>query len=388
MPWNETNVTEQKRQFIAAVEANEEEESFASICQRFGISRETGYQLLQRHGEGGATAFEPRSRRPLHSPQAITGPIEKLILQTRAAHSTWGARKLLAFLQRDHPRTIFPVASSIGDLLRRHGLTHPRKPSRGHFAPHTQPLAHSIAPNDLWCVDFKGWFRTLDGARCNPLTMTDATTRMLLRCNHVAKGTLNDVKPVFEAAFREYGMPLGIRSDNGPPFASIGIAGLSRLSIWWIRLGIWPERIEPGCPEQNGRHERMHRTLKAEVAANPEPNVRLQQRAFDRFKLEYNTIRPHEALGQCPPADFYTASTRSFPRAVPQISYPSEALVRSVRPNGQIKHRGGTHFLGEALAGENVALWEIDGGWDVYFGMIHLARFDARTERLIRDTRE
>ncbi len=383
MPWDETNRAEQKKKFIDAVEANEGD-TFATICARFGISRETGYKSLLRYHEGGTQAFEPRSRRPLHSPQAITGPIERLILQARGEHPTWGARKLVALLQRRFPRTSWPVASSIGDLLQRHGLTHPRA-SRGHVAPFTQPLGHSLAPNDLWCVDFKGWFRTADGVRCNPLTMTDATTRMLLRCNHVAKGDLAYVKPIFEAAFREYGMPLAIRSDNGPPFASNGVAGLSRLALWWIRLGIWPERIEPGCPEQNGRHERMHRTLQAEVAADPSPNIRLQQRALDRFRLEYNTIRPHEALGQRPPADFYSASGRPFPRVLPHIAYPDEALVRSVRPNGEIKHRGRSHFLGEALVGERVALWEIDGGWDVYFGMIRLARFDARTERLIRN---
>jgi putative transposase len=382
MPWKHTDTIDQREQFIQAV-ADNEGDSFAALCRRFEISRETGYQLVRRHEELGANAFQPGSQRPLHSPQAITLSVEKHVLEVRTTHPTWGARKILAYLQRRIPRATWPVASSIGDLLRRHGLTHPQR-RRAHVAPFTQPLGHSIAPNDVWCTDFKGWFRTLDGLRCNPLTITDATTRMLLRCNHLRKCGFADVKPLFEATFREYGLPLAIRSDNGSPFSSIGIAGLSRLSIWWIRLGIWPERIEPGRPEQNGRHERMHRTLEQEVASAPSPNSRLQQRAFDRFRLEFNTVRPHEALGQRPPADFYVASPRNFPKTLPDISYPEEALVRSVRPNGEIKHAGRLFFLGEALAGERVALWEVEAGWDVYFGMVRLAHLHARSGKLIR----
>ena len=233
-------------------------------------------------------------------------------------------------------------------------------------------------------MDFKGWFRTLDGARCNPLTITDATARMLLRCHHVAKCDLAHVRPVLEAAFREYGLPNAMRSDNGPPFASVGLAGLSPLAVWLVRIGVWPERIEPGCPEQNGRHERMHRTLQDEVASSPAPNLRLQQRALDRFRLEYNHERPHEALGQRVPADLYVPSSRAFPSRLQEIEYPTEAIVRVVKRTGEIKHRGESCYLSEALSGERIALWEVDGGWDVYFSVIRLARLDARTGRLIR----
>jgi putative transposase len=382
MTWQQSNTHDQKQKFIEAVEKNEFE-SFAAICSEFGITRETGYEMLRRYRESGADAFEPRSRRPLHSPQAISPAFEQHIIDVRIAHPTWGARKIRAVLMRRFPRSEWPVASSIGDLLRRRGLTHPRAPRR-HVTPFTQPLAHAVTANDVWCTDFKGWFRTLDGVRCNPLTITDATSRMLLRCNHVARGTFTDVQPIFEAAFREYGLPLSMRSDNGPPFSSMGIAGLSRLSVWWVRLGIWPERIEPGCPEQNGRHERMHRTLQEEVAAKPAVNIRLQQRAFDRFRTEYNEERPHEALGQCPPCDFYSPSLRVYPNVLPPIEYPPEAQVRSVRHSGEIHWQGRMVFISAALAGERVALWEIDGGWKVYFSVIELGRFDGRTKRLTR----
>jgi transposase InsO family protein len=382
MSWKPSDIIDQKREFVHAVEANTGE-SFTSICETFGISRETGYLLLRRHRELGTKAFEPQSRRPLHSPQAIKPVVEKKILEVRAKHPTWGARKILAYLQRHSPGRQWPVASSIGDVLRRNGLTHPRR-SRRRTAPFTQPLAHARAPNDLWCMDFKGWFCTSDGARCNPLTITDATTRMLLRCHHVAHGDLLHVRPILEAAFREYGLPHAMRSDNGPPFASKALAGLSRLSVWMVKLGIWPERIEPGCPEQNGRHERMHGTLQAEVAANPSANVRLQQRALDRFRFEYNHERPHEAIGQRTPADLYAPSPRHFPERLPEIVYPSDVTVRLVRDNGSIKHRGESVALTETLAGEHVALWEIEGGWDVYFSVIRLGRLSARTGRMMR----
>src|SRR5258706_9113093 len=233
MTWKQTNTIDQKRKFIEAI-ATKDRDSFAAICAAFGITRETGYELVRRYKAFGEAAFEPRSRRPLHSPQAISSAFEQHIIDVRVAHPTWGARKIRAVLKRRFPRSALPAASSIGDLLRRRGLTHPHVP-RPHLAPFTQPLGHALCANDVWCTDFKGWFRTRDGTRCNPLTITDASSRMLLRCNHVARGTFADVQPIFEAVFREYGLPLAMRSDNGPPFSSLGIGGLSRLSIWGVR---------------------------------------------------------------------------------------------------------------------------------------------------------
>jgi putative transposase len=205
---------------------------------------------------------------------------------------------------------------------------------------------------------------------------------MLLRCHHVSKSDLHSVRPVLEAAFREYGLPHAMRSDNGPPFASKGVAGLSRLSVWMVRLGVWPERIQPGHPEQNGRHERMHGTMQAEVATKPAANLRLQQRDLDRFRLEYNHERPHEALEQRVPADLYAPSPRVFPDRLPEIEYPAEAQIRVVKDCGDIKHLGDRFFLGEALAGERVALWEGEQGWEIFFGPIRLGRLDTKTRKV------
>jgi transposase InsO family protein len=382
MTWKPTDTTDQKLQFIQAARSRGGD-TFAEICARFGISRETGYQTLRRYEAEGVAGLEPVSRRPEHSPMAVRSGIEQQLIAARAEHPTWGPRKLRAFLERRYPRTRWPAPSTIGVILRRNGLSHPR-PTRARSAPFTQPLGHALTPNDVWCADFKGWFRTTDGSRCNPLTITDANTRMLLRCTHVARGDYAHVRPLFEATFREYGLPRAIRSDNGPPFASVGVAGLSRLAVWWIRLGIWPERIEPGHPEQNGRHERMHRTLELEVAAQPAGNLRLQQRDLESFRREYNTLRPHQALDDRTPAELYRPSLRAFPAKLPQIAYPPGVLTRSVRPNGEIKQAGRCFFLAEALAGERVALWEIDRGWDVYFGVIRLAHLDADTMKLTR----
>ena len=383
MTWTKTDSAKQKRQFIEDFK-RDRYDSFTALCDHFNVSRETGYELCRAYDERGEAAFESASRRPLNSPQAMGPAVEARIIELRTAHPTWGARKILALLEHRYPRSYWPVASSIGDLLRRRGLTHPQR-RRATSAPFSQPLGHCRAANEVWCTDFKGWFLTRDGKRCNPLTLTDADSRMLLRCTHVPRGNVGNVKPIFEAAFREFGMPLAMRSDNGPPFASNGVAGLSRLACWWVRLGIWPERIEPGCPEQNGRHERMHRTLKEEVTDHPEANARLQQRAFDRFRSEYNNERPHEALGQRPPASIYKPSPRPFPKRLPEIEYPSGVLVRTVRTTGEIRFEGDTWFLGEALEAERVAVWETERGWEVYFSTILLARFDPRTKRLVRN---
>jgi putative transposase len=382
MTWNTTDITEQKLLFIQAVQAATGE-SFADCCARFGISRETGYQTLRRYEQLGLAGLAPASKRPLHSPFAVTAEIEKLVLHARIEHPTWGPRKLLAFLKRRSPRTRWPAPSTLGELLRRQGLAHPR-PARRTQVPFTQPLGHALVPNDVWCADFKGWFRTRDRARCNPLTISDASTRMLLRCHHVARPDYATVRPLFEATFREFGLPHAIRTDNGPPFSSLSLAGLSRLSVWWIRLGIWPERTEPGHPEQNGRHERIHRTMQLDVADVPAANLRLQQRALERFRVEYNTVRPHEALDNRSPADLHRPSPRAFPEKLPDLEYPPGVITRSVRPNGEFRHAGHSIFLAQPLAGQRIALWEIDGGWDVYFGIIWLGRLDAATKKLTR----
>jgi putative transposase len=275
----------------------------------------------------------------------------------------------------------WPAHSTIGDLLRREGLSQPRKRRRTPV-PVTQPFAPVRAPNDLWCIDFKGWFRTRDGQRCDPLTLTDADSRFLLACRIVAP-TAEGVHPVVERALREHGLPLAIRSDNGPPFASTGAGGLTALAVHWVKLGIRLERTDPASPQQNGRHERMHATLKADTAKPPADTPAEQQAAFDRFRRTFNQVRPHEALGQKTPASRYTPSSRSYPDRIAEPTYEADHAVRRVRTNGTIKWGGELVFLSEALIGEPVGVAEtLTGDWIVRFADIPLGHIDRRTKKL------
>lgn len=261
--------------------------------------------------------------------------VEDAIVDARGKHPYWGPLKLHAWLERTAPEIQWPAPSTMGEILRRHGLAVPQK-KRPKAAPNTEPLKHAAGPNLVWCADFKGWFRCQDGSRCDPLTISDAYSRFLLRCQAAKHPDLWYTKPLFEATFREYGLPARIRIDNGSPFASVGIGGLSELSVWWIKLGIRPERIEPGKPSQNGRHERMHRTLKQETAQPPRSNLREQQRAFDDFRQEYNYQRPHEALQGKTPAECYQASSRPYHGRIRELAYPADFEVRQVSDGGQI----------------------------------------------------
>jgi transposase InsO family protein len=316
-----------------------------------------------------------------HANQTAEG-IEQMALELRQAHMRWGPRKLKHILERDEPGRCWPAASTIGALLKREGLVVARK-KRWRTAPYTEPLAHADEANRVWCADFKGWFRTADGERIDPLTISDAHSRYLLRCQAVEKTDTARVQAIFEAAFREYGMPEAIRTDNGAPFASRALAGLSRLAVWWIKLGIVPERIAAGHPEQNGRHERMHRTLKQEAAQPPAANRRKQQQVLDRFRQQYNEVRPHEALEMRTPAAVYQPSARTFPARVPEPEYPESMLVRSVRPHGHFRWNKSDVFLSEVLWGERVGLLAEDDRWfTIYFAQLPLARFDSRKLRV------
>lgn len=343
MPWTESCAMDQRMHFV--VEYDWDELTMAELCRKYGISRKTGYKWLTRVEEEGFESFKDRSRAPHHHPNQLTEAVEQAILALRALHPTWGPKKLLRRLQdQDSPKR-WPARSTIAEVIRRHGLAWPRK-RRRRVVPHEQPFARCDGPNSVWCVDFKGWFRTSDGQRCDPLTISDAFSRYLIRCQAVEDPGLRSVRPVFEAAFREYGLPWAIRSDNGTPFASHGIAGLSRLSVWWIRLGIRPERIEPGQPQQNGRHERMHLTLKNETASPSAATVRRQQQRFDAFQEEYNQQRPHEALELATPASKYQPSARPYPARLPEMAYPTEWACRRVRPCGRVRLHGGQFFTG------------------------------------------
>jgi transposase InsO family protein len=376
MPWKVSSVMEEKLRFV--FEYQRKERSMSELCQRYEISRETGYVWLRRYHAVGVAGLVELCRAAHRHGNQTPEEIEQQVLELRQRHMRWGPRKLKRILERDEPGRAWPAASTIGGLLKRAGLVVARK-KRLHTAPYTQPLAHAQECNRVWCADFKGWFRTADRERIDPLTISDAYSRYLLRCQAVEKTDTERVQAIFEAAFREYGMPEAIRTDNGPPFASHAVAGLSRLAVWWIKLGITPERIAAGHPEQNGRHERMHRTLKLEAAQPPAANRRQQQRELDRFRQEYNQVRPHEALQMQTPAAVYQPSARKFPSRVPEPEYPQTMLVRSVRAHGHFRWQRHDVFLSTVLWGENVGLLPADDRWfTIYFAQLPVARFDSR----------
>lgn len=373
---------EEKLRFVLQYDSGEH--TMTELCQRFEIARETGYVWLRRYRQSGLPGLVERSRTAHRHHNQTPEEIERMVLELRQAHMHWGPRKLRRILQRDEPGRRWPAVSTIGVLLKREGLVVARK-KRLHTPPYTQPLAHAKQANLVWCADFKGWFRTRDQQRIDPLTISDAHSRYLLRCQAVEKTDTARVRAIFEAAFREYGLPEAIRTDNGEPFASRAIAGLSRLAVWWIKLGITPERIAAGHPEQNGRHERMHRTLKQEAAQPPAANRRKQQQALDRFREEYNQVRPHEALDMRTPAEVYQPSSRTFPAQVPEPEYPETMLVRSVRRKGHFRWNKRDVFLSEVLWGERVGLLPEDGRWfTIYFAHYPIARFDSQQLRVKR----
>lgn len=382
MPWKMSSVMEEKLKFV--LEYLEQEWSMSELCERYGIARETGYVWLRRYQAVGWEGLREKSRAAQRYPNQTAEEIEEKVLDLREAHISWGPRKLKRVLERDEPGQRWPAASTIGVLLKRSGMIVGRK-KRFKTPPYTQPLAHADGANRLWCADFKGWFRSGNGERIDPLTITDAYSRYLLRCQAVEKMDTARVQAIFEAAFREYGMPEAIRTDNGAPFASRAVAGLSRLSVWWMKLGIVPERIEAGHPEQNGRHERMHRTLKQEVTQPAAANRREQQRMMDRFREAYNQVRPHEALQMRTPAEVYARSPRRFPRRLPEVEYPATMLVRSVRHKGEFSWKNHDVFVSEVLSGERIGLLPVNEHcYTIYFAQFPIAHFDSRHAYLTR----
>lgn len=376
MAWKESTVSDERTKFIAALLEGRE---MTATCIEFGISRKTGYKWWERFQAEGPAGLADRSRAPHQRPHAVSEDVIKQILATRHAHPNWGPKKLRKWLTKKKPRTKLPSESTFGEVLKRHGLTvAPKK--RRRVPPYQQPFIGIGEPNAVWTVDFKGDFLTGDRTRCHPLTMADCRSRFLLRCQALTAQSIEQTQPVFEAAFKEYGLPLAIRSDNGSPFAAPGITGLTRLSVWLIKLGIVPERIEPGHPEQNGRHERMHRTLKEETAAPPKSTLTAQQRAFNAFRQEYNHERPHEALGMETPASVYVPSPRPMPRTVePPVYDTAEYEVRKVTGNGVACLDNRYFFVSGALAGEHIGFRYLGKSvWVLRFAFLDLAIVDLR----------
>jgi putative transposase len=321
------------------------------------------------------------SRAPHTHPCLTPVTIQERLVHLRLQRPHWGLRKLLHRLAMVEPGSPCSAPSTAGEILTRHGLVAPRR-RRRRTPPFTQPLQPARGPSAVWATDFKGWFRTHDRNR----TLSDLASRYLLRCQHVRDTTVATVQPVFVGTFREFGLPAAIRSDNGPPFASVGLGGLSRLAVWWIRLGIRPERIQPGHPEQNGRHERLHRTLK-QTTGHPTCRIwRVQQCAFEQFRQDYHHERPHEALAMQPPSHCYRRSPRAFPRRLHEVKYSTGSQVCRGRSMGEIKWRGRLVFLSDALIGEPVGgLQEIETDlWRIEFGPVPLALYDTSTQQFVR----
>ena len=358
--------------------ATEGRVNVSALCREFGVSRDSGYRWIHRYQAANhdLSAVVDRSHRPSTMPTKVDEEIEELVVAARKSQPRYGPKKLRSLLIEHYAHLPVPAASTIGEILKRRGLSQRSRKRRRRSTPFSHPFADVVAPNTTWCVDFKGHFRTKDGRTCYPLTSLDAHTRFLIRCEALLEPTSDAVRAVFDSAFQEYGVPQAIRSDNGPPFASVAAGSLTSLSVWWIKLGIRPERIAPGKPQQNGRQERFHRTLKAETASPPAASLRAQQRAFDLFRRHYNLERPHEALGQRPPARFYERSTRRYPRRLIRIEHEPWFLYQRVSKRGYVVWNGKQYFLSGALAYEDV---ELRGGpeedvFDIYFHHVLVGR--------------
>lgn len=383
MPWSNLSPMDHKTQFIA--DFLRHSQSITELCSHYGISRKTAYKWINRYLHDGVSGLEDRSRKPNSCPHRSDPDIVDALLDARRLHPTWGPKKLLKLLSKRDPERIWPARTTVCDLLARHGLIKkPRK--RRHLSHPGKPSSIISAPNQVWCADFKGQFKTRDGLYCYPLTITDGFSRFLIGCQGLLTTESASAKPVFEKVFREFGLPDRIRTDNGVPFATVSLARPSSLSAWWIRLGILPELIEPGKPQQNGRHERMHRTLKAETTRPAAGNLRAQQRKFNAFREEYNQLRPHEAINLETPASVYRSSPRPYPKKLPPLQYPAHFETRYVSHNGGIRWNSDWVNVSITCAGEYVGLEEIDNGiWNVYFGPVKLGRLIEEQMRIEDD---
>jgi putative transposase len=381
MPWKETGPVLERSRFIDNYLSGLY--TITELAARYGVSRRILHKWLARHDANGAVGLNDRSRAPLHIPHRTADDVAAEVIAFRRRFPHMGPRKIAVRLAELHPKVEWPAPSTIGDILRRANLIAPR-PRRNPRPLHPlRSRAEPTTPNDLMTVDYKGEFLLGNHCYCYPLTIVDHVSRYILGCDAFTSTQHEHTRKAFERVFREHGLPGAILSDNGSPFGSPGLGRLSRLSLWWIRLGISIERIVPGHPEQNGAHERMHKTLKAETTRPPEKTLEQQQKRFDRFRHEFNNERPHESLGQKRPATIYTPSPRPYPETLPPIEYPGHLMTRKVDHSGQIRWKDYERlFLSHTLHGEIVALEEIDDGmWSLFYGPVLLARFDERERR-------
>lgn len=385
MPWKETCTVDERKKFI--MDWLTQAYSKSDLCRDYGISRPTGDKWIERFQAEGWTGLSDRSRAPKRQARAVPPDVAERLVELRERHPSHGPKKIRAQFKHAYPEAYCPAESTIGEILAREGLVmRRRRKARG--CPSAERLQASQEINQIWCADFKGRVHARDGCPCDPLTITDAHSRYLLACHGLRRTNGERVKTVFERVFRAYGLPEAIRTDNGPPFASVALGGLTPLAVWWIRLGIRPERIEPGCPQQNGRHERMHRTLKAWLQHRPAKDFRGLRMELAQFLEDYNNIRPHEALGQVPPSHVYAPSERVYTGRTPAMEYPAGRVKRYVKQSGEIAWKGRRWYLSVSLAGENVGLEECDENViAIYFGPYKIGELDERKKQVLRAKR-
>lgn len=361
------------------LEALEHWSSMAELCDRFGISRRVGYKWVDRYHREGMAGLEDRSRAPEHQAGLTAPSVVAEIVSLRQAHPTWGPKKIRARLEGLRPDMNWPASSTIGAILQREGLITRRRRRRRSLGAWSTPRTAADAPNRVWTADFKGQFRLGEGRLCYPLTIVDRYSRYLMACQALPSTAADGARATFERVFRAYGLPEVIRTDNGVPFSAVAIGGLSQLAVWWIRLGIRLERTRPAHPQDNGAHERMHRTLKAEATRPARHTPALQQRAFDAFRAVYNDERPHESLGQEPPAKHYQAASRTMPEVLEPVNYPDGFQTRRITCNGLLRWESHCYFVSETLTRQTVGLEPTDDGWwRVHFGPVALGQLDAR----------
>jgi putative transposase len=378
MPWKECHIMDERLRFVARLL---EGEKMAPLCAEFGISRKTGYKIFDRYKDSGVTAFTDRSRRPYRQANRLPAPIEATIVRLKREYPGWGAPKIREKLRQQVGPPLLPAISTVHAVLDRHGLVHRRRRRRPAAA--GTALSRPTEPNALWCADYKGEFMLGNRQYCYPLTITDFASRYLLTCEALSTTKEAFAFTAFDRAFREFGLPRAIRTDNGVPFAApTALYRLSKLAVWWLRLGIAIERIQPGHPQQNGRHERMHRTLKAEATKPAAANVLQQQARFDAFVTRYNQERPHQALAMKVPADLYARSARVY-RGLDDLTYPFHDATFTVTHCGRICFHGRKINLSHVFAGQNVGVTEVgDHLWLVTFMHYDLGYFDDETGRL------
>lgn len=383
MPWKTVTPMEETIRFVML--ARSMRFTVTELCEQFGISRKTGYKYLDRYAAEGLKGLALRSHRPHQFPQRTDGVVEALILAERRLHRTWGPKKLHKVLAVKHGIESPPAQSTIGEILRRHGLSVKRRRKPGQYEALNDGLTVPTHPNHVWTVDFKGWFVLGNGQRCDPLTVCDRYSRYLLACrarpNQQFKGTLQ----VFQALMRQAGVPEVIRCDHGSPFASLGLGRLSSLSIWWIEQGIAVELTRPASPQDNGSHERMHRDLKAEALQPPSVNAAAQQRRFERWRHTFNQDRPHESLNQQRPCEFYQPSSRRLNEKDKPLVYSADCEVKRISESGFLAHEGKSYHVGEAFAHKRVGLrLNGQGQTELYFANVHLGNLAYGSEGQFR----